>query len=99
MKIKHINEEGEEEIWRCRKPSAKMIWKLTKLDTEKMDDDESIKILSTYLQKVILEGPKGNTEIYKEMDLGDELEADLFFKLFAETAGPALKEAKKLSDL
>ncbi len=99
MKIEHTNDDGVEEIYRCRKPSAKMIMKLTKLDTDNMEDEESLKILSDYIGKVIVEGPKGNSETYRKMDLAEDLEADLYFRIFADTAGPALKEAKKLSSL
>lgn len=99
MKILHTNDEGVEETYIVSKPSAKMIWKLTKLDPDKMDDEESMGILNKYLQKLIKNGPLGNGDTYKKMDLADELEGDLFFLLFAETAGPALKQAKKLSNL
>lgn len=83
-------------VFEARKPFPREVWKIQNVDPDNMEDDASFDIMDEFIHKCIVKYPEG-----LEMNGEDKplIEADAWFKIFRITAGSALAEAKKLSEM
>jgi len=81
--------ETDEGTWEVRKPFAREIMSLSKLDIHDLDSTETFAAIEQILQKVIISGPDKYRKNGK-YDL-EHMPADIFFTLFFESCGSTLK--------
>lgn len=96
MKVEIKQDDGSMQVWEVRKPKGREIFLIENMDPDNPSSEESYKMMSKLLEKVIIKGPNGQT---KDQINVDDLDADVFMELFYASSKSVLDVAKKFQRL